>query len=71
MTAWKLTDTFLGFSFTTYQGFKKRYAKNRIQEHKFMDGFPIHEVFPDQMLLISHPVRHISTRTLLFELILV
>lgn len=38
---------------------------------KVMDGFPIHEVFPGQMLLISHSVRHFSTWTLLFKVILV
>lgn len=34
-----------------------------------MDRFPIHDVFPAQMLPFSHPVRHISMWTLLFELI--
>lgn len=34
-----------------------------------MDGIPVHEVFPLQVLLISYPVRHISTWTPLFELI--
>lgn len=51
------------------KGFKRRYSyKTGYRNIQFMDGFPFHEVFPHQMLMIC-AVRHISLWTPLFELI--